>query len=337
MYKTIFDWSNTDYSGFTEFLKRLYANSVDFYNYYSKDEELTKIKNKPKIRDFVQNIEKYMYWLIKMDYVTRDNINKVLYKLMSIQLIRIIDKAETLEKGNVVGFTKDNIISLTPQIESSKNLTSEERSLLYSTHEYGHIINSAWSDYAPNLANIMWKDVTLQREANRYGFSSPYYFYNGLKLLDEVITQDTAENVTYNESSKTRPAKSFKKSNTLYNNGLYFTNFDFYGEFQELGVKFAKVCKFLNIDINASFEETLEVLSKKSMNDNFLCNLYNEIASNKKDFYIMLCALGLIKDAYYQSANINLFSDSNERSSESLNIFNNLSNYNLEKKKKYLK
>ena len=77
MYKTIYDWSNSNFSSFSEFLKKLYELSSNYYDYTSTDDEMTKRVNRSKIRNFIENLEKYMFWLIKLGYVTKANISLV--------------------------------------------------------------------------------------------------------------------------------------------------------------------------------------------------------------------------------------------------------------------
>ena len=339
MYKTIYDWSNSNFSSFSEFLKKLYELSSNYYDYTSTDDEMTKRVNRSKIRNFIENLEKYMFWLIKLGYVTKANISLVLKQLTSLQLIRIIDSKERNQNKNVVGYTSQNIVSLAPNIKESEHFNSNERSFLSSTHEYGHIINDNWSSYSEKIASKLWENTELRREAQKYSFNSPYYFLNGLKLIDEVITEDTSENITYNEFSKTRPSKSFKVSDRLYHDRVYFSNFDFYDEFQEIGVKFAKMLSFLNLNDTYSYEDVLEKLSKASMQGNFLNKLLDEfLHHNLKDYYIIICAMGVIKDAFYEKGQLNLFSNSMKKSYNSFQIFNKITTSHLnENKKIYVK
>ena len=321
MYKTIYDWSNSDYSGFANFLKYLYEVSLNYYN-----KNWQKLENKEKyqykIKEFVQDIEKYLYNMIRLGYVNKNNLYDVLRKIMSIRLIRLLENDEKL----YIGYTEDNVISLNPDIKESANLTKKERELLCASHEFGHVVNSRWSNSALAISQSLWNSNLLRNQAQKYGFNSLKYFFHGIKLLDEVITQDVAENVAYADAEKKRPFKKYETNRQILNGEVYFSNFDIYGDFQEVAVKFARLVNFVKANNNMSFEEVLYKFSRESLNKNFLQRIIMDIFSQNSDveFYLMICSLGLLKDAHYQLAQANEFSDSKFRSLSTLKFFNDL-------------
>lgn len=336
MYKTFYDWTDSTYSGFANFLKYLYEVS---YNYYEKNWQKLGDKEKYslKLKEFVQNIEHYLHFLIRLGYVNKDNLYDVLRKIMSIKLIRLLGNDEKF----YVGYTEDNVVSLNPNMSSNATLTKEERELLYSSHEFGHVVNSRWSNDALAVSKNLWNSNELRTQAQKYGFNSLKYFMHGIKLIDEVITEDVAENVAYAYAEKKRPCIKYVNNNLFFNGKSYLSNFDIYGDFQEIAVKFAQLLDFLKVTKNASYEEVLYKLSRESMHKDFLrrivLDIFRESAKNRDnniDFYLMVCCLGLLKDAHYQLVNINDFSDSKARSSSTLQLFNDLSTAQLQKRKK---
>ena len=331
MYKTVYDWSSSDYSGFANFLKYLYEESCNYYRMKQKNFS-EKIKGFSKIEEFVQDIEHYLYYLIKLGYVDKGNIYDILKRIMSIKLIRLLGVDENI----YVGYTENNVVSLNPNIQSNDTLTGEERSLLFGSHEYGHVVNSRWSNRALATSQSLWSSTELRNSALKYGYDSLKYFFHGIKLLDEAITQDVAENVTYAYAEKMRPKKTYHNSKELFNGKSYVSNFEIYGDFQEVAAKFARLINFINADSSMSIDEVLYKLSKESMNKNFLRRIILDIFSqqNNNDFYLMVCCMGLLKDAHYQLAKLNEFSDSKDRSAKSLQLFNNLSSLQYQKSKR---
>ncbi len=325
MYKTIYDWSNSKYSNFSYFLKALYEATYNYYLYNSNDSKEIKEKNLPKIREYIEDIEHYLFYLIRLGYVNDTNMGNIIKQISSIKQIKLMD----FTSRNEAPYTLRNTIYLNPYIRPSKTLDSKERRFLYSAHEYGHIVNDKWFMYARKVADKLWEGYDFRKAALDNGFNSPHYYLHGLRLLDEVITQDTAENVTYARACKNRPPKEFKVLKNVLGERPFFTNFDFYGDFQELVVKFAKLIDFLNTNYKMSFEEVLYRLSRVSMQEEYFLNkLINSTlrGSNRIDYYLMICALGLIKDARYALIKSNEFNNSLENSTNGLELFNNLSN-----------
>ncbi len=327
MYKTLYDWNNSQFLGFDKFLKHIYEESILF----AKTQKDSK-GSKQKITEFVQNLEIYMYSLIKMGYVNKSNLENVLSKLLNIKLIKTLDS----KNKNLAGFTYNNIISLNPCMVKSANLSSKSRTFLYSSHEYTHMINNAWKIKISPITNEIWKNKWFRKESYKYNYNSEKYFSYGLQFLDEVIAQDTAENITYNVFSQKRPDIHYEQNPQMFSQEPYLTNFDFYGDFQEIAVKFCHLLDFLNVNNSMSFNQVLEKLSKASMDKNFLNNVLSFLNDDKEvfAFYIMICSMGLIKDAHYKIANLNYFKDSQERSLEALQLFNDLYNHETQQKSK---
>lgn len=338
MYNCLYDWSSSNFSGFSSFLKNIYETSVNYYKKIMRKDSLGEQKYRlNKIKEFVNNIEIYFYELIKLGYVTKSNIYFVLRQLISIELIKFVKKDE---ENSFAGYTEEKIISLNPKIPGKGKLDSKNRTLLYSAHEYGHVINQKWKLEVFNYAKNVWQNAKIQREGKRFGFSSPKYFMMGFDMLDEAITQDMAENITYDYVQKERPAKEFKMKEAVLGRMPYLTNFDYYGEFQEIAVKFAKGLGTINSSSSGSFEDVLKQLGKMATKENFssiLLNEFNGDLGKLRDYFIMISAMGTMKDASYRVLNLSDNEDATNMAEKNYNVFNNLSNYYIEKKKNYRK
>ncbi len=323
----MYDWSNSIYAGFEDFLKNIYSISVNYY-LRKKENDSTDIVNFKlrKIREFVNNIEYYFYELIKLGYVKKSNVYFVIRQLISIELINFVKKNEM----NFSGYTIGKRIFINPYIKDNKKMNAKQRTLLYSSHEYGHIINQKWKLDVIKQSKKIWENAKVQREAKRFGFDSNEYFVMGFEMLDETIVQDTAENVCYGLMKQERSPKIFKVKKEVFGDRPFLTNFDYYGEFQEVAVNFCKTLGIMHTQEKDSYEDVLKRLSMMAMKEDFSQILFEEFAGDitkLRDYFILFSIMGTIKDASYSVLDLNEGQDVTNKVLKYYGIFNNLCDY----------
>ena len=129
-----------------------------------------------------------------------------------------------------------------------------------------------------------------------------YYLEYGFSLLDEVVAEETAEKVTYFLSRKDRPKKEVRRDKAVFNYQPYSTNYVFYGELQDIAIRFARTLSFLNIERQDSDDDVLMKLIQASFSPNFIQMIRQELISfpNKLDsFVVLLGCMGRIREATY--------------------------------------
>ena len=122
--------------------------------------------------------------------------------------------------------------------------------------------------------------------------------YHGFSLLDEATTQDRAETITYYYSSKIRPFMS-RKTSRLFDGTPFETNFDYYGEYQEPAISFARTLRGIGKINNR--EEAMEKLDVRALKEDFAESVFNEYRLDGQitNLHKLLKSLGIIKNAGY--------------------------------------
>ena len=122
---------------------------------------------------------------------------------------------------------------------------------------------------------------------------------DGFSMLDEVTTQDRAEDFVYSFSGKERPQQFNVKNKELFNEQAYKTNFDYYGELQTPAIMFARTLRGIGNKDNDS--EALQLLSKRALSSDFFDTILEEYSQDDqmRAFIREVQYMGLLKRASY--------------------------------------
>ena len=321
MYKKKYDYDERFFKGFSTFLDGLYTRSINEYlsTYAKNDTEAEKRINLSKINGFIGNLEDYIVSLTALGFITTENINDVLGEVKKIKSISVLPK----NNRGIYGLTtRDYRIEINPNLAPSKTLTSAERTLLYVSHEVGHIIHKMWTSdleeylkYSTYNSNI--KDLVLKTS-----MSNRYCALDGLSLIDEATTQETAEMVVYYMKKRQRPPKTYYANPKIYNGEPYKSKFDYYKELEEPAILFGRTLRGIGTSKDTPDSEIMSSLAKRTFNKNFVWEVVKEYQENKEleqDFFNTLICLGRIKDASYGIFGHAALKDSNQLSGKYLN------------------
>ncbi|MBR2827664.1 MAG: hypothetical protein IKE70_00315 [Bacilli bacterium] len=284
MYSSLYDWNRGGYPGFSKYLEKLY------YISYQKDNHQT-------IEDFLNHLETYFYELIRMGFVTVDNYEFIMNRMEMIQKVHILPK----NMDRHYAFVKNQDVYLNPSINGKYGLSNSSFQLMVHSHEIGHLINHGWREEAKRFTNTIGNIRSVKDALEREELEPKHIFY-GFQLLDEVVTQEVSERVTYQSICRERPKFSKRTDKRIFNFQPYVTNYSIYGEFQEFAEKFARNLDFLN----CKDDDKLEVLRKLSMasfRPDFIKKIEDEMYHNPKKVYpliMMLAVMGRVKEATYQ-------------------------------------
>ena len=266
------------------YMNVLIQNSNDLF-IKQKNQGLASDRDNNGYFEAICTLEDYLHF-----YFERypNNFNEILNSI--INEVKTISCLPNNNRG-IYGATVQNMIYINPDMRENNNLSGMERIRLYMAHELGHVVNKAWLDngiecfrYQKNLGNIDENSFKLISE--------------GLAMIDEVTTQDRAEEFTYASLSKVRPTQAYYRSQ-MFGGTPYKSNFDFYGELQGVGMMFAQTLR----GIGDKDEEALNLLSKRALSSNFFDNFLDEYMRDNQvnNLITELKYMGCIKKASYAS------------------------------------
>ncbi len=289
---------------FKQNLFSLKKRSVDhFWNLHGK-KLLVNHKDYSIISTFIEEMEFYFYSLLQFGYVNSSNISKVVRDFQGISYV------EPLKNSNerIFALTTWPVISIHPDLGKYRNLSSKSFQQLIISHELGHIMNRSWKNESIHFTNELYQNNRVKSILKNMGLNSYDYLKEGFELLDEVIAQEIAEEVTYFKMNKKRPKREYRTDKAIFEYQPYLTNFNLYGEFQEVAIAFAKTLSFLNITTKDSDEVILQKLVKASFQNNFISLIKQEFINEgcRFDYFIMMLAImGKMKSSTYQFVGLN--------------------------------
>ncbi len=238
-----------------------------------------------KLLSYIKNIEEYLYY-----YYSKDKINfrNIFNSISKVEVITVLNNEDRGVYG--VTYPNSNVIQINPELKGNEELTAEQRTRLYVAHELGHIVNRSWmSQVKSNFENI-----------NALNDNQKQLIYEGFSLLDEVTTQNRAEDIAYFYAHKQRPSmKSHRDSRGMYDGEPYKSNFDYYKELQEPATIFSRTLRGIGKIKND--EEALGLLSTRALKPNFVNTIINEYNRDGQttNLYNEFQFLGIIKNASY--------------------------------------
>lgn len=236
----------------------------------------------------IENIEEYLYYNFQRSPQTFHHIlNATMNKVKTISVL-------PEEERGIYGKTEveNQAIYINPSLQSSRNLTGEERTRLYMAHELGHVINDGWMKKVLEYCN---QNLRLGRLSQEHA----QLIYDGFSMLDEATTQDRAEDFVYDFSGKSRPQLAYYRNGRLFNGQPYQSNFDYYGELQAPATMFARTLRGIGKEDDDMI--ALSMLSARALSPTFFDNILNEYSRDGQmpSFIKEVQYMGLLKRASY--------------------------------------
>ena len=315
-YDHYYDFSTNPYfSEMNDVFAGIFDRSVQFY--FRKNDGYPQQFALKKLVEYVRDLEKSLVGLINLGYVTTENLNLIKNSYKELDTIGLLDSKF---KGRIYGITYEGSkrIEINPNLRDSKTLTGTERTLLYVCHEMGHRFHFGWTN--PRNLNFIFNEPKVNDLYKKLAPQNKRYIYSGYSLLDEAITQDRAEEITYYFAGKQRPPLTPRMSR-LFNGRPFRTNFDYYGELQEPAIKFGKTLSGISKDSS----QTLKTLGRAAIDKRFATKIENEYRANDDltSLFALIHSMGVMKEAAYEVFGMGS-GDALPRSKKALELFENL-------------
>ena len=286
-------WDPKNFPGFNDHLIQLEKSSKAFLN----SKSIFPGKESRCIDSFLHNMEYYYASLYKNHLITGKSQKLVLEQLKKLSLIKVLPP----ENSRIYALAYKDHISLNPNISPINRLSKEETDLLIHSHELTHMINKRWLPEAAQYCNELYQDPIVKVILHNMGLDISS-LKNGFDLVDEVIAQESAERTVYLRKGTSRPPKTVRRDNAIFLCQPYVSNYNLYGEFQEIGTRFARTLDFLHCTKEDSDEEVLRKLTIVAFEGNLVDCIKRELAMHPEkmdSFVILLATMGKVKDSSY--------------------------------------
>lgn len=286
-FKFKYNWEN--YSQIQDYLSRLMLNS------YSSNSSV-----RSQLPILIYDVETFLATAMNIGLFNRSNIGGILKNLKE-QFHRIEFLPDY--SGNY-GCSVDDIVQVNRNMTvhpNSPQLTSDEIRRLYIFHELGHKVLNVYprdfqiiTDYTYTI-----NEVLRAKNGNSNVNLNPILISDGFLMLEECLTQELAEILTYTSSGKVRP--SFRRE---YDLGCSIvTNFDYYGIFQMPTLNFGKTLR--GCWDGRTSNKVLYNMIVKALNGNFAMEVISEYNQGNAQLYydlaLTLQNMGIIKCKKYHS------------------------------------
>ena len=223
--------------------------------------------------------------------VTEKNYKNILEQLKKIEFV-VVPK-----KRDIHGATLGYQISINPDIEESEDFTKDQFMQLCISHELGHVINNNWKKDSKKLSKELYNNPDIFELFEKLDINDYRYLSFGFDLLDEVVAEEVAERVTYRLARKKRNKKINKNKLIVYN------------ELYEYALEFSKSLDYIRDTKNVSNDEVMLKLVRRSFDEEFINNIFNEINNSdvekREKLITMLVCMGKIKASTYEVIGLN--------------------------------
>ena len=289
-----FNWKN--FPQVEDYLIRLMFNS------FSNSSQV-----RTKLPELMLDVELFFASGFALKIFNNNNLSSILNNLKDEEDgFRIIEFLPP-ELAGVFGNSIQNKIQINQRMArhgNSPSLTAEEIRRLYTFHEMGHkILNILSRENVINDFTNTIDSVLQSKGLSNVDLNYRKYVKDGFWLLEECLTQELAEYLTYYSSQKQRP--QFENRRDL--DCIVSTNHDYYGIFQMPTINLGKTIRGC-AKVNSSNEEILLNMIKKALNSNFDLELISEYNQGNAqlyyDLFLTLRAMGMIKIQKYASFGI---------------------------------
>ena len=276
------------------FLKTIYINT---FNYLQDNGYSIEYAN-----EFVNDIEDYLYYFKLCEY----NINSIINRIKEIEVIEFYDSLfvgkNDVDNDIPYVINRGSKILLSTDIKGDNRLSSSERRRLYLYQGLLHSILSFKSHKSLSFSRIYsryLKDNKILTES---------IVNNGWLLLEDTLSQEIAEKVTYFAIDKIRPSYRVGLENEKYliSDEKIYSNLENYRFSQKLLIRFGFVLDKIGNIYCYSKKNIINDLIKCAINNEFSSVVINEYDRKQLSFelYQLLYLMGLLLNEKYREYNM---------------------------------
>ena len=303
-----YNWDN--YPNVIDYLNILYNNTFT----YLKDNNYSELY----AYEFVSYVEDFLYYFKINNY----NVSNIVNKIKDIELIEFYDSFYVNDDYNDVFelppvLNKGTKILLNVSITGNKRLSSKERRRLYL---YQGLIHSIFS--FKNKKTIMFSKM-YNRYLDNNSNTIEATINNGWLLLEDTLSQELAEKITYALLNKVRPRYKIGLEDEMYpiSSNKISSNLEMYRMFQEIVIYFGLTLNKIDKMINYSNKFIINDLLKYAIENDFSLLVMSEYRERNitLELYQLLYLMGLLINEKYRMYHINFLR------------YNKLSTYDIDK------
>lgn len=261
--------------------------------------------------EFCSDLEEYMNYLRDNGYDIK-RINKMLDPLLYIDFF----KNNLRMDNNIIYITQeqvrktDNVIYLNENIHGDERLNERERRRLYLYKGLNKFLfnftNDKTREFSKNYSELLDnEDEKKTAEA---------LVNNGWLLLEEVLSQELAEKITYDTLGKKRP--SYRPGIELIddypiNGSKVSSRLEQYRPFEELIIRFGGTISAVGSLTDYSATKIMDDLIDKALKYNFSDAIISEYTFNRNELelYVILYNMGLLINEKYATYGKRLVKD----------------------------
>ena len=291
-FKFIYKWD--DYPDIKMYLERL------MYNSYKSSIDIRR-----KLDSIIHDVEIFFATSLNNGLINEKNLPNILNLLNREDGLRRIGYLEDRYSG-VYGRNTNNGIEINRVFNRHSNsplLSELEIRRLYLFHEIGHkILGVANTDVIQKYISSLDSILKEKDPFKDYDIRLTPFIHEGFDLLEEAMTQEMAEYLTYKSANKER-SKVYVKNDM---GAAFLTNFDYYGIFQSPTSNFGRTLRGCAKKDSSDEEVTLNMV-RKALNGNFTEEVIKEYCNGEAelyyDLYQTLIRMGMLKRKKYASLN----------------------------------
>lgn len=278
-----YDWSTNPLV--IDFLRKIYGNTLKSMIENGYDTQYA--------TEIINDIEDYLYYFKIHNY----NLNNIIYKLQDIESIEFYDSL-VLGKKNNDGLEFPPVINqytrilINSDIKGDKRLTSRERRRLYLYQGLSHSLISMQTTKTIEFSKIFSNYLKTSKS------NVEMIINKGWLLIEDTLSQEIAEKVTYYSLDKIRPKYRIGLEDEIFpiSGSKVSSNLEMYRVFQPLIVSFG-----LTLSKVASYDDynektIIEDLTKYAVQgclSNLVIAEYN-VKRNHIELYRLLYLMGLM-------------------------------------------
>lgn len=290
-----FNWDR--YPRIAVYLERVMITS------YVKNEDVRK-----QLPEYIHDVEDFLATGIATGLFNDEALDNVMSSLENMHNGCWVIEYLPQKLRHCYGCSIGNIVQINPTMTrhpNSPELSADEVRKMYMFHELGHKVLHVLDDYPTMHGFIDTVDDVLEKKnfAGEHNFRKPdlsnrNLVYDGFGMLEESMTQELAEFLTYSSSHKRRPNQSMKPDMGLQ----VVTNHDYYGIFQKPTVQFGRTLR--GCSTRSSSDESVELaMIRKALRGKFAEEVIAEYYQGNADLYYdlfrTLRCMGILKNNKY--------------------------------------
>ena len=279
-----------------DYLKLVYNNTSNWMNENGYSQEYAE--------ELTNDIEDFLYYFKIKGY----NVNSILDKIKDIETIEFYDSLYINTDIDTIPpvLNRGIKILLSTSISGDKRLSAKERRRLYLYQGLCHSIFSFKSN----------KTIAFSKFYNRYLNSNvsltEAIVSNGWLLIEDTLSQELAEKITYRMVDKIRPCyrPGLDCEDYPISDCKITSNLEMYRMFQELLVHFGLTINKIGYTYNYSDKSILNDLIKYSISNDFSSVVIYEYATKNQslELYQILYLMGILINEKYRTYHMNFIS-----------------------------